>query len=333
LRCLLSLFAGCGPATTDEAQHNMTGHGSSADSATGTPRRASDCANFGAGGACVFEGGHQRVRTCNPANGMLLPDVDCTTSNKVCGFDASGLVTCLQPGGSKSSGAPGTPAIATGASCGLTTYQGSCIGNSIHYCNQAQLTDQPCAAGFTCMPGGCGGGIGAECCPTPSSATGPSTGGVCDTLSYARTCSLDQRSVSFCERNQVQVRVCPSGTACQLGSSGIADCYPPGGLDPLLLLGCGLVTSIGSCSPDGRTIAWCEDNEILQADCLPGTTCQFDTCSAGINDCCPPSGVGFGGIACAVNGLPGTCMAVAACLGFSTPGHCPGPGDVQCCTR
>ncbi len=43
-----------------------------------------------------------------------------------------------------------------------------------------------------------------------------------------------------------------------------------------------------------------------------------------------------GGAACSVEGTPGQCMEVAACAAMpgysSTPGYCPGPADVECCT-
>ncbi|AKF05156.1 SUMF1/EgtB/PvdO family nonheme iron enzyme [Sandaracinus amylolyticus] len=35
---------------------------------------------------------------------------------------------------------------------------------------------------------------------------------------------------------------------------------------------------------------------------------------------------------CAVSGAPGRCVDVASCEGTSTPGFCPGPASVQCCT-
>lgn len=40
------------------------------------------------------------------------------------------------------------------------------------------------------------------------------------------------------------------------------------------------------------------------------------------------------GGACAVNGVAGVCIDVSMCTGASvaTPGHCPGPSNVQCCT-
>ena len=43
---------------------------------------------------------------------------------------------------------------------------------------------------------------------------------------------------------------------------------------------------------------------------------------------------GWIGSPCDVNGLPGTCEIVSTCTGdrMATPGHCPGPADIQCCT-
>jgi hypothetical protein len=35
---------------------------------------------------------------------------------------------------------------------------------------------------------------------------------------------------------------------------------------------------------------------------------------------------------CSVSGVPGTCLDVADCEGVSTPGFCPGPASIQCCT-
>jgi hypothetical protein len=42
------------------------------------------------------------------------------------------------------------------------------------------------------------------------------------------------------------------------------------------------------------------------------------------------------GTACSVDGNPGQCMEVSACAALadhvSTPGYCPGPADIECCT-
>jgi hypothetical protein len=40
----------------------------------------------------------------------------------------------------------------------------------------------------------------------------------------------------------------------------------------------------------------------------------------------------LGPVSCEVEGVEGTCVNVADCDGTATPGHCPGPADVQCCT-
>jgi hypothetical protein len=38
------------------------------------------------------------------------------------------------------------------------------------------------------------------------------------------------------------------------------------------------------------------------------------------------------GVPCSVNGVAGECLDVAVCPGVSTPGYCPGPVNIQCCT-
>jgi hypothetical protein len=38
------------------------------------------------------------------------------------------------------------------------------------------------------------------------------------------------------------------------------------------------------------------------------------------------------GTKCTVDGVPGECMDVGDCNGTSTPHHCPGPTNIQCCT-
>jgi|GEM_PF-3449698 hypothetical protein len=35
---------------------------------------------------------------------------------------------------------------------------------------------------------------------------------------------------------------------------------------------------------------------------------------------------------CTVSGVTGTCMDVSLCAGTATPGYCPGPANIQCCT-
>jgi hypothetical protein len=48
-------------------------------------------------------------------------------------------------------------------------------------------------------------------------------------------------------------------------------------------------------------------------------------------------GLEAGSEACSVDGTPGVCMDVSACAALadhaSTPGFCPGPASVECCTE
>lgn len=41
---------------------------------------------------------------------------------------------------------------------------------------------------------------------------------------------------------------------------------------------------------------------------------------------------GDGGAPCDVDGMPGMCLDVDECTGTATPGFCPGPANIQCCT-
>lgn len=54
---------------------------------------------------------------------------------------------------------------------------------------------------------------------------------------------------------------------------------------------------------------------------------------AGAGDASPDGGTGTD---CSVDGFPGKCMMVSSCAALpgysSTPGFCPGPADIECCT-
>jgi len=57
---------------------------------------------------------------------------------------------------------------------------------------------------------------------------------------------------------------------------------------------------------------------------LPDASGPFDAGAA------PPDAGGWG--TCTVQGTAGICLDVADCDGVSTPGYCPGPVNIQCCT-
>ena len=40
----------------------------------------------------------------------------------------------------------------------------------------------------------------------------------------------------------------------------------------------------------------------------------------------------YSGVPCNVDGTPGRCLPTSECDGTATPGHCPGPAEMQCCT-
>lgn len=66
----------------------------------------------------------------------------------------------------------------------------------------------------------------------------------------------------------------------------------------------------------------------LDASVADGGSMDAAVGDAGLED------AGFEGTPCSVGGVPGTCLDVADCTGdrMSTPGFCPGPAAIQCCT-
>lgn len=49
----------------------------------------------------------------------------------------------------------------------------------------------------------------------------------------------------------------------------------------------------------------------------------------------PPPDLAVAAVGCSVSGVAGTCMSTSDCAAMgetSTPGFCPGPADIQCCT-
>lgn len=61
----------------------------------------------------------------------------------------------------------------------------------------------------------------------------------------------------------------------------------------------------------------------------PAFDASFDTAFDGGFD---GGFVGDAGAPCTVGGMSGLCLDVSECTGMSTPGFCPGPANIQCCT-
>jgi formylglycine-generating enzyme len=75
-----------------------------------------------------------------------------------------------------------------------------------------------------------------------------------------------------------------------------------------------------------------EDAGASDAASLPDAPASSPDASASSPDASPGDS-GWG--ACTVNGAPGDCVEVSTCTGdrVATPGHCPGPANIQCCTE
>jgi hypothetical protein len=322
-----SLGVGCG-APTAPINPSSPMHSSMPNNAPPLqqpPVPTTSCGSVPVSGVCVNQAGHQLVRSCDPSSNSLRPDVDCTVQGKACGYDSTGTLTCQALGGSKSSG-QGNSTGSVGTACGTLTYGGTCNGNTIHYCFQGQVVDQPCASGFNCVTDGRCGGVGAQCCS--GSSTRPYTGGTgsgltCNGVSALGACP-NPTTLEFCDiTNQLATIPCRPGDVCGWDvTQGLYNCLPGTGITAI-------DNGIGAFCSVGGAAGTC----MASANCLglwtPGY-CPGGTIGVG---CCTPFGsIPTGGTPCTVSGIPGSCMDVGACAGTATPGHCPGPANIQCCT-
>jgi hypothetical protein len=250
-------------------------------------------------GTCVVMGTQQLVRVCDTKLNMLKPDINCTATGQICGYDASGAVACVAAGSGK-----GNTGTTTGGACGSLTYAGTCVGNTVHYCYNNRVTDVPCNAGYSCTTSGSCGGSGAECCPT-SGGGGGGGGGSCGSLTYDGLCT-DSQTVRYCLNgtatnltcnpgNHCGVNECGSGAqCCGSGSSGgtgsgslPADGTPCTSVSPAL-------TFDGLCAPDGHTVVYCDNGTTRWLSCNAGNSCQVNACDTGAQ-CCAGSSGGSGG--------------------------------------
>jgi hypothetical protein len=138
-----------------------------------------------------------------------------------------------------------------------------------------------------------------------------------------------------CRAGRLVTEDCPAqGSECEL-VGGRAICVAPLPPDP-----CEGIPEGGTC--EGDTALYCVEGERQEFDCaalgwicfnIPGVVTLCSDPNAGVDpgggDPPPLEGEGT---PCEVNGLEGTCVRTSDCAGTSTPGHCPGPAEVQCCT-
>ncbi|MFH2006927.1 MAG: SUMF1/EgtB/PvdO family nonheme iron enzyme [bacterium] len=84
--------------------------------------------------------------------------------------------------------------------------------------------------------------------------------------------------------------------------------------------------------------AGCGDNERGATDAGADSSAPDAAPDGAPQDARPADAATDGGadtdaaVACSVGGQDGVCIDVAECDGVSTPGYCPGPANIQCCT-
>jgi hypothetical protein len=314
------VFAAAGCASIDVQDEDLDAGPSAEHDANRKPppRDAGDfpradaagaCGGLGPAGACAGE----TLSWCE--NGMPQ-SFDCGRVGLRCTFDDH-----LR----RNSCTPETSADAAPPECEVPP-EGLCDADGrLHACQGDHDQVQDCAA--TSRVCGWDDAAGRYAClaePPPANACGGVTG--------AGHCVDGQ--VEVCRGDHLEYEDCPAqGSECQV-VGGRATCVAPLPPDP-----CEGIPQGGECT--GDTAVFCVDSKRVEFDCsLLGWVCfnvpQVVTLCTDPN----PGGNGGGGgdpplegegTLCQVDGVDGVCRRVSQCAGTATPGHCPGPAEVQCC--
>jgi len=185
-----------------------------------------------------------------------------------------------------------------GSGCGAVTYEGSCVGDTVQWCEGDAIRSLDCAdsgkeCGFSsaqgyydCLaqPTGQGGAAGSS----GGGEAGGGTGGSgapsgCGTVTWEGECSGN--SVQYCEADQVKSIDCSaSGATCGWNASqDVYDCLAgsqgsggsQGSEEPAGDSGCGQVTSEGTCS--GAELQYCDGGNLVTVDCSSySMSCEWD---------------------------------------------------------
>lgn len=214
--------------------------------------------------------------------------------------------TALGPVSSSNPAPEPEPQESSASGCGAVTYEGSCVGDTVQWCeadvvrtldcsdsgkqcglNQAQGY-YDCLAGSaqTAGQGGAAGGSGAAGGGNEQ-AEGGSGGSAepsaCGDVTYEGQCVGD--TVEYCEAGAIQTIDCSAGggTCGWNDSSDVYDCLPgsqgsggsqgDGGSSGNQ--GCGPVTSEGTC--DGTVLQYCDGGTLATVDCATWSlSCGWD---------------------------------------------------------
>jgi hypothetical protein len=111
----------------------------------------------------------------------------------------------------------------------------------------------------------------ASCQVQNSTSKVPSTGaGTCPSVTYAGTCSADQKTLTYCNNGTVKVEACASGYSCTV-VSGDANCRVNSTTTGTN--NCGSVTYAGTCSSDGSTLTFCDGGTLTVSSCPASAPC------------------------------------------------------------
>jgi hypothetical protein len=232
------------------------------DTGGGRGAICSDIAGTGTGGPCDsgvdYHGfcANTTAVWCDEEAAMTLA-WECSSDGLQCQVDtcADGAYCCTASGGGQN------------GACGGLDFFGECggpNGQTARWCGADGLHEINCAAqGKTCEVNSCA--TGAYCC------------GECETLGLGGAC--EGNTVRYCENGTIREYSCSQGESCQVGTCfwGAECCEAEDE--------CATIGAAGVC--DGNTVRYCLSGEIMTDNCTAqGKTCQVDTCSPGLADCC-----------------------------------------------
>ena len=242
--------------------------------------------------------------------------VDCSGMGLRCAFNDTLMRTACVPPAAVEEPPPG---------CNIPP-EGDCDANGVLYlCQGDRLAVENCpATNRTC---GWDEAAGRNACLAAPAVD------MCGDVPREGRCVQGRAEV--CRAGRVSTEDCPAaGSACEF-IGGRAICVAPLPPNP-----CEGIPEGGMCV--GDTAVYCLDSERTEVDCrffgwicfsIPQIVTLCSDPNAGQPQPPPPDPPLEGeGEACVADGVAGVCRRVGQCGGTSTPGVCPGPAEVQCCT-
>ncbi len=266
------------------------------------------CGNLDAAGECRGDALHW-------CDGGAPMSVDCARMGLRCAYNETLIRhACVPPAAADDPLPQGCELLA----------EGECDANGVLYvCDNERVVVHNCPAmGRTCDWDAAAGRNACVAAPPEDACGGVPREGHC----------VGGRAEA-CRAGRIVTEDCPAqGSDCEI-VGGRALCVAELPPDP-----CEGIPEGGMCA--GDTAIYCVEAERVEFDCaalgwicfsIPQVVTLCSDPNAGANPGGDPPLEGEGA-ACTAGGVDGVCRRISQCPGTSTPGFCPGPAEVQCCT-